>query len=132
MMVGNFSGLSLVLAILCCFTEVSCFTARPTKFTSSGRLAVSSSKRMPSLSRKSLGVTPAEGLSLRMSEGDGDKDEEGGLLDKVKKAFTETEKGKGSPVEQNINFVVDLVTVTAGAAVAMCLLFNVMGKVPCI
>mmetsp|Transcript_47066 Transcript_47066/g.94321 ORF Transcript_47066/g.94321 Transcript_47066/m.94321 type:complete len:81 (-) Transcript_47066:96-338(-) len=42
------------------------------------------------------------------------------------------EEGKGGVFEQAMNYFVDLFTVTAGAAVAMCLLFNVLGKIPCI
>ena len=56
-----------------------------------------------------------------------------GLAERISSAFKETEEGKGSPAEQTMSYLVDLFTVTAGASVAMCLVFNIVFHiVPCI
>jgi hypothetical protein len=81
-------------------------------------------------------------FSLRMSNLDPNndqpdqKDEESekkGLIENIRGAFEETEKGQGSPAEQAMSYLVDLFTVTAGAGIAMCLVFNIVFSiVPCI
>ena len=63
---------------------------------------------------------------------DPQKNEPAGLAERISGAFKETEKGKGSPFDQTMSYLVDLFTVTAGAGVFMCLVFNFMGIVPCI
>jgi hypothetical protein len=61
------------------------------------------------------------------------KEESKGLAERIAGAFKETEEGKGSPAEQTMSYLVDLFTVTAGAGIAMCLVFNIVFSiVPCI
>ena len=62
-----------------------------------------------------------------------DGSENKGLMKRIAGAFEETEKGQGSPAEQAMSYLVDLFTVTAGAGIAMCLVFNIVFSiVPCI
>mmetsp|Transcript_50773 Transcript_50773/g.119386 ORF Transcript_50773/g.119386 Transcript_50773/m.119386 type:complete len:137 (+) Transcript_50773:122-532(+) len=118
-----------------------------------GMLALAEGFSVSSLShlkqRSPLGVTrPAsrsawrtaaakpQSVALRMSEDDkeekkkGEKEEEQGVWEKLTADFRE--EGKGNVFEQVMNYAVDVFTVTAGAAVAMCLVFNLFGKIPCI
>uniref|UniRef100_A0A7S0W3H4 Uncharacterized protein n=1 Tax=Hemiselmis tepida TaxID=464990 RepID=A0A7S0W3H4_9CRYP len=78
-------------------------------------------------------AAPATTLSLKEDGGDG---EEKGMWEKIKDSFKEgvDEDGKStiSEAERTMSYAVDLVTVTAGAAVFTCLFLNLMGKVPCI
>lgn len=86
-----------------------------------------------SLSRRSM----REGslVAARMAEDNGKKDdgeEDKGLMGKIKGYFSSNEDGSPGQAETNLNYVVDLVTLSAGAAVFTCLFLNLMGKVPCI
>eukprot|EP00285_Hemiselmis_virescens_P016917 CAMPEP_0173379488 /NCGR_PEP_ID=MMETSP1356-20130122/2415_1 /TAXON_ID=77927 ORGANISM="Hemiselmis virescens, Strain PCC157" /NCGR_SAMPLE_ID=MMETSP1356 /ASSEMBLY_ACC=CAM_ASM_000847 /LENGTH=99 /DNA_ID=CAMNT_0014332833 /DNA_START=146 /DNA_END=445 /DNA_ORIENTATION=+ len=80
-------------------------------------------------------VVPVTALRMKEGgEGDGEKDK--GAWEKLKDSFKEgvdaDGKAQASEAEKFISYAVDLVTVTAGAAVFTCLFLNLMGKVPCI
>jgi len=79
---------------------------------------------------------PSTALSLKDEGGGGGDGDEKGVWERIKDSFKEQvdEDGKrsASEAEKTLSYAVDLVTVTAGAAVFTCLFLNLMGKVPCI
>jgi hypothetical protein len=97
-------------------------------------LRITSNRKPPSAAR---GPRPLRMSNLDPDNKQPDQKEENpdskSLAERIAGAFKETEEGQGSPAEQTMSYLVDLFTVTAGAGIAMCLVFNIVFSiVPCI
>eukprot|EP00283_Hemiselmis_rufescens_P008618 CAMPEP_0173418942 /NCGR_PEP_ID=MMETSP1357-20121228/946_1 /TAXON_ID=77926 /ORGANISM="Hemiselmis rufescens, Strain PCC563" /LENGTH=137 /DNA_ID=CAMNT_0014381495 /DNA_START=33 /DNA_END=446 /DNA_ORIENTATION=+ len=131
------AALSGIVALLC-LADAGAFLPPPLAV-AGGHVHLSQQRRVSGTPKGAAPLqrrTPGTALSMKEGgDGGGDGGEKGAwerLKDSFKEGVDEDGKTTISEAEKNMSYAVDLVTLTAGAAVFTCLFLNLMGKVPCI